>query len=148
MRTVQPDDSVTLSYIGKLDNGEVFKTIAADDQLTVALGHSEIPPTLENTLVGMKVGETRKVRLSPEEGFGPRHKDLLQTIDNKEFLQKIQPKPGMILSLAVNKDGEEYKVPATVIEVKNNETVVDYNHPLAGHHLNYEVTILAIQEKS
>ena len=144
MSTVQPTDRISVAYIGKLDNGEVFMTITKEDPLTVTLGQSDIPPSLETCLIGMKVGETRTVRVPPEEGYGPRQKELLQTIDNADFHQKIQPKAGMVLSLTVNKDGVDHKVPATVIEVKEKETIVDYNHPLAGHHLHYHITVLAI----
>ena len=148
MSTVQPNDRVSVAYIGKLDNGEVFMTVTKEDPLMVSLGQSEVPPSLENCLIGMQVGETRTVRLPPEEGYGPRQKELLQAINNADFHQKIQPKAGMVLSLAITKDGDEHKVPATVIEVKENETIVDYNHPLAGHHLTYVVTVLAIHPAS
>lgn len=144
MTTVKENDTITLSYIGRLDNSEVFKIVDTQEPVTVALGQSELPPTLENALIGMAVGETRKIRVPPEEGYGPRQKDLLQELDNEDLVKNLKPKPGMIIGLMVNKDGAEHKVPATVIEVHENSVLVDYNHPLAGHHLTYEVTILAI----
>ena len=54
----------------------------------------------------------------------------------------------MILSLKVERDGVDHQVPATVIEVHENSVVVDYNHPLAGHHLTYDITILDIQKSA
>ena len=93
----------------------------------------------------MTIGERRKIRVPPEEGFGPRHKDLLQTLDNQNMVDTLQPKPGMVLSLKIDKDGTEEKVPATVISVEGSQITVDYNHPLAGHHLTYELTLLDIQ---
>ncbi len=51
----------------------------------------------------------------------------------------------MILALKIDKDGVEEKVPATVISVEGSQVTVDYNHPLAGHHLTYELTLLEIQ---
>ena len=144
MTTVKEKDTITLSYIGRLDNSEVFKFVDNKKPITVALGQSELPPTLENALIGMAVGETRKIRVPPEEGYGPRQKDLLQELDNEDLIKNLQPKPGMIIGLLVKKDGADLKVPATVIEVHENSVLVDYNHPLAGHHLTYEVTILAI----
>jgi FKBP-type peptidyl-prolyl cis-trans isomerase 2 len=49
----------------------------------------------------------------------------------------------MILSLKVEKDGAEQQIPATVVEREGNSLTVDYNHPLAGHHLTYEVTLVS-----
>ncbi len=66
------------------------------------------------------------------------------TIDNQQMVDSLNPKPGMILSLKVEKDGTEQKAPATVMEVNGSEVTVDYNHPLAGHHLNYKLTLLDI----
>jgi FKBP-type peptidyl-prolyl cis-trans isomerase 2 len=60
------------------------------------------------------------------------------------MIDKLKPKPGMILSLKTEKDGHELMVPATVIRATDSEVEVDYNHPLAGHHLPYIVTIIAL----
>ena len=139
------NSTVTLAFIGKLDNGEIFISMDEKEPLSTQIGSSDLPPTVEQELLKMTVGELRKIRVPPEEGFGQRQKDLLQTIDNQKMVDSIQPKPGMVLSLKIDKDGVEQKVPATVISVEGSQVTVDYNHPLAGHHLNYELKLLAIQ---
>jgi FKBP-type peptidyl-prolyl cis-trans isomerase 2 len=144
MLTIQNDDTVTLVYTGKLDNGEIFSSISKDQPLIVKIGNLELPPSLEEVLLGMKIGDSKSVRVPPEEGYGFRQKNLLQTITSEEMINKIKPTPGMILSLKVDKEGVEHHVPATVISVTGHEMLVDYNHPLAGHHLSYTVTILDI----
>lgn len=137
------NDTVLLSFIGKLDNGEVFMTVEKDKPFRVTLGNTELPPTLEQEILKMEFGETRKIRVSPDEGYGPRQKDLIQTIDNQRMVDSLRPKPGMIVALKAEKDGVEQKVPATVITVEGSRVTVDYNHPLAGHHLTYDLTLLA-----
>ncbi len=135
---------VALAFTGKLDNGEVFISIEKENPLYVRIGSSDLPPTVEEAILQMKIGERRKIRIPPEEGFGPRQKALLQTIDNQSMIDKLQPKPGMILSLKIDKEGVEETVPATVISVEGSQVTVDYNHPLAGHHLTYDLTLLEI----
>jgi len=137
---------VTLALVGKLDNGEIFISIDEQDPLRTQIGNNDLPPTIEQTLVEMTVGERRKIRIPPEEGFGPRQKDLLQTIDSQKMVDTLQPQPGMVLALKIDKEGVEEKVPATVISVEGSQITVDYNHPLAGHHLTYELTLLEIQQ--
>jgi FKBP-type peptidyl-prolyl cis-trans isomerase 2 len=144
--TPEKNDTVVLAVTGTLDNGEVFYTVEKDDPMRIVIGESSLPPTLEQTVCKMSAGETQKVRVPPEEGYGPRQKDLLQTIDNETLVNKLQPKPGMIVSIKATKDGEERDVPATVIEVEGTKVTVDYNHPLAGHHLNYSIQLLAIEK--
>jgi len=145
MSVVKEDSTITITYECKLDNGHVFKKINEDEPLTLKLGNQELPPTLEKELVGLKEDESKTVRLSPEEGYGARQKILVQDLGRETFGDKITPKPGMILSLKVEKDGEMHQVPATVMEVTEKKVVVDYNHPLAGHHLTYTVTVLKIK---
>ena len=74
-----------------------------------------------------------------------KQKELVQTIDSQHMVDSLQPKPGMVLSLKVDREGVEQKVPATVISVEGSEVTVDYNHPLAGHHLTYELTLIDLQ---
>lgn len=135
------NDTVSLVFTATLDNGEVFFEAKDDKPFSVTMGKNELPPSLEEAIKEMKTGETRKVRIPPEEGYGQRQKDLLQVIENPEMVKQLSPKPGMVLSLKVERDGEEKVVPATVTEVDGGKVTVDYNHPLAGHHLNYNITL-------
>ncbi len=144
MAQVGSNDTVSVIYEGKLDNGDLFKTISKDKPLTITLGNGDAPPTLEQALLGMAVGEKKTIRVPPDESYGPRHKNLLQQVNIKTFADKITPKPGMILSLSVEKNGEPHQIPATVIEIQNDLVTVDYNHPLAGHHLTYDLTVIDI----
>ncbi len=136
------NNTVLITATGKLDNGEIFYIIPDDKPMNIKLGNSNLPPTLEAVIATMKPGESRKVRVPPEEGYGIRQKELLQTIDSQEMVNRLQPKPGMLLSLKAEREGEIQTIPATVMEVDGSVITVDYNHPLAGHHLNYEITLL------
>ena len=146
MKVVEKNDSVTLTFTGTLDNGDEFMVMDSTNPLTVSIGESELPPTIENGLIGLSEGEQRKIVVTPDEGYGPRQKDLLQTITNKEFRERVKPKPGMIVHMNTTREGHEVKVPATVIEVTDDGVVIDYNHPLAGHNLTYQITIVSIQK--
>lgn len=145
MSVINENSTITIIYEGKLDTGDVFKTVGKDAPLTLKLGTQELPPTLENALIGLSAGQSKTVRLSPEEGYGARQKLLVQNLGRESLGNKIIPEPGMILSLKVEKDGEPIQVPATVMEVTGDNVVIDYNHPLAGHHLTYHVTILNVE---
>ena len=144
--SVEDKNTVTLIYTGKLDNGEVFITVTGEKPLVATMGKGDIPPTLEQALLGMAVGDSKSVRLPPEEGFGPRLKDLLHTLNRKSLSDAIQPAPGMILSQTVIRDGNEHTIPATILEVNGDTVLLDYNHPLAGHHLTYDLTVTAIEK--
>ena len=122
--------------------------VPPEEPLTITLGQSDLPPTVENAVIGMKKGESKKIRVSPDEGYGRRTKDLLLEVPQTVFGKEAILKPGMIISQKVEKDGQQHMVPATIIELKNEKAVIDYNHPLAGHHLTYELTVLDFRKKT
>lgn len=146
MSSIAKNDEVKISFTGKLDSGEVFVTVPEENPITITIGQSKLPPSVENAIIGLKIGQTKKVRVTPDEGYGHRTKDLLHEVSKTVFGDKISPKPGMIVSQKIEKDGKQHEVPATVIELKGEQVVIDYNHPLAGHHLTYELTVLDIQK--
>jgi FKBP-type peptidyl-prolyl cis-trans isomerase 2 len=148
MSTVQENDTVAISYTGKLANGQIFASATDAEPMIVTIGNNELPPSLESALVGMEVGGEKKVVLEPDEGYGPRMKDLTQTIDASVFNERIKPHVGLILSLKAEHEGVETMIPATIVQIDGSEITVDYNHPLAGHNLTYTVRIVRIEEKN
>ena len=141
------NDMVIFTFTGMLDNGEIFIASEKDKPSQAIIGNSDLPPSLESEIVTMQIGEIRKIRVPPEEGYGQRLTDLVQIINNEKLVDTLHPKPGMIIALKVDKEGVEQKVPATVMTVEGSQITVDYNHPLAGHHLTYEITLVEIVEK-
>lgn len=144
MSIVKDQDTITITFTGKLDNGAVFIEVPSARPMKIKVGDSELPPSVEMAVVGMKKGESKKIRVAPDEGYGPRLKDLLHEVPRTTFADRIDPKPGMVLSQKVEKDGVEERVPVTIIEIRDDVVVLDYNHPLAGHHLTYELTVVDI----
>jgi FKBP-type peptidyl-prolyl cis-trans isomerase 2 len=124
---------VTLQYVARvpdstgIDYGNISEFIQ---------GRHEIFPALEREVVGMKPGEEKSVRLSPEEGFGPH--DDGKKLNVPKTLLPFGAKEGDILR---NDVGEL----ATVAEVSDTTAVLDYNHPLAGKPLVVKVKILKVE---
>lgn len=144
MCPVQITDTILASYKASLDSGEVIEQVPETKPITVKIGSGRILKAVEASMLGMEKGEVKTVRILPEDAFGPYHKGLVHEIPRQNFSDKIEPKPGMILSLAVEKDGETQQVPATVVAVTNQTVTVDYNHPLAGKAITYTVTLHSI----
>lgn len=144
MKVVKEKDTVAIAYTGKLDNGQVFADVTEHKPFIFTLGNNQAPATLEQAVIGMAIGDKKTIRLGPEEGFGVRRKELLHTLERKSINRKIPPQPGMILSLSIEKEGKSHQIPATIVEVTDDHIVVDYNHPLAGHHLTYDLTVTDI----
>ena len=124
---------VTLQYVARVpgSTGIDYSNISEFIQ-----GRHEIFPALEREVVGMKPGEEKSVRLSPEEGFGPH--DDGKKLNVPKTLLPFGAKEGDILR---NDVGEL----ATVAEVSDTTALLDYNHPLAGKPLVVKVKILKVE---
>jgi len=137
---------VVASLKGSLENGEIFEQTPEDHPLLINLGQNNIFPLLEKALENMQPGDTKTIPLAPEDAYGPHHEDLVQVIGMSTFNNSIQPKPGMILSLNMERDGREEKVPATVVSIVDDKVTIDYNHPLAGKSVIYTLTMHNVLE--
>ncbi|MGX9728894.1 MAG: FKBP-type peptidyl-prolyl cis-trans isomerase [Candidatus Electronema sp. VV] len=142
MPPVALTDTVTITYTAALENGEVIE--APDKPLTLPIGSGVVCRAVEACLFGMEPGQTRMIRVQPEDAYGLRQPELVQKIPLAAFKGRIDPKPGMILSLNVQREGRACPVPATVTAVANDVITVDYNHPLAGQVIVYTVKLIGI----
>jgi FKBP-type peptidyl-prolyl cis-trans isomerase 2 len=145
MCPVQLFDTVSVSYTATLPSGEVIESAPPTEPITLTIGSGRILKAVEASLMGMEPGQNKTVHIQPEDAYGPYHKALVQEVDRSTFAgRQIDPKPGMLLSLAVEKDGVKQQVPATVLAAGNETVTIDYNHPLAGRVIIYTVTLHAI----
>ena len=100
----------------------------------VIIGAGFIMPGVEKHLIGMKVGEKKSFDVDPAEGAGPRKPELIRVVSVSTFTKKqITPFPGLVLQT----DAGNCKV----LAVSGGRVVVDYNHPLAGKVLTYDVEV-------
>jgi FKBP-type peptidyl-prolyl cis-trans isomerase 2 len=102
-------------------------------------GRKELLPALEQALVGMKPGETKRVELAADEAFGPYDEKRKRTVTRTELPQNLTP--GTVLR---DHEGQ----PFTVVQVTDNAAVLDYNHPLAGKRLVFDVKVLEVKPVS
>jgi FKBP-type peptidyl-prolyl cis-trans isomerase 2 len=137
-------DTVSISYTATIEGGEVVEKVPANKPVYLSIGSGVVLKAVEASLFGMEPGETRIVTILPEDAYGAHHKELVHDIDQSIFANKLDPEEGMIISLAVEKDGRQQQVPATVLAVNSQTVTVDYNHPLAGKPVTYTVTLHAI----
>jgi FKBP-type peptidyl-prolyl cis-trans isomerase 2 len=144
MTPVQLLDTVSISYTATIPTGEVVESVPANKPITLVIGSGRILKAVEASLMGMEPGQTRSVHILPEDAYGPYYKSLVHEVSRSAFASRIDPKPGMILSLAIVKDEVEQQVPATVLAASSETVTIDYNHPLAGKTITYTVKLHAI----
>lgn len=145
MKKADKGDHVLIEYEGLLHNGEIVESSADSGPFEYEIGSGMMPKGFDNALIGMAEGEEKAVTLQPDEAFGARDDKLLHTVKKNVFGESIQPQPGMVLGMTVEKEGRKQKVPAIVTAVKGEDVTIDFNHPLAGKPITYKIILTEIK---
>jgi FKBP-type peptidyl-prolyl cis-trans isomerase SlyD len=138
--TIQPNTYVTIDYELRDEDGDVIEASAGEggEPIKYVHGYGMLVPGLEAALVGLRVGDERKVVVSAEEGYGEYDDSLLLEVNRTELPDPKGVKVGDEF-IAESPDGDE--IGMTVVEIGDDEVVVDANHPLAGMTLHYQVKV-------
>lgn len=147
MEKVEHGDYVTVAYKGLLKTNEVFESTDNTGPLEFQIGTNSVLPGFEKALLGMTVNEDKTIHLPADEAYGPIRQELIHTVNRKVFGDKVTPKPGIVLGLTIERNGQKQKVPAMVKEIVEDEVIIDFNHPLAGQDLIYKITVTAVNKQ-
>jgi FKBP-type peptidyl-prolyl cis-trans isomerase SlyD len=139
--TVSDGKTISMEYTLTLENKEVLDTNVGGEPLSFTQGSHEIIPGLETALSGMKAGESKQVTVAPEQGYGEVNPQAIQEVP----IDQIPPDARKVGVQLQGKDGQGRMVTPKVTEVKEQVVVLDFNHPLAGKTLYFDVKILDIQ---
>jgi FKBP-type peptidyl-prolyl cis-trans isomerase SlyD len=123
--------------------GEVVDVIDPADPIEYLHGAQNIVEGLEKALEGKREGDRFQVSVSPEEGYGEYLEDDVEAFPVSEFENLSELQIGMELEM-VDEDGDVLE--ATIVEITDSEVVLDFNPPLAGKVLNYEVMVVGVRE--
>lgn len=127
---------VTLEYTLKSDTGEVLDTSDGVEPLSYLHGADQIVPGLERVLEGLEVGAVKDVVVSPEDGYGELDPEAKFSIPRGSFPSDIAEGDQL-----VGEDDDGNAMPVRVISIKDDEVMVDANHPLAGQTLHFHVEV-------
>lgn len=139
-------DGVVVSLAYKLTvDGEVIDEATNADPLEYLHGADMIVPGLEAVLAGKQSGDKVHVTLPPDQAYGEYDDDEIEEIDRDEMPESDVLEEGMMVEVE-DEDGETYY--AFVAEITDNTVLLDFNPPLAGKTLTYDVEVLGMREAS
>lgn len=134
-------DSVSISYIGTLDDGTIFHSTQEEGPLHATLGAGELFPALERAIVGMRPGETRNIVLGAEDAYGPRRPKNMLQVARSAFPAGKDITPGQKLSIEFAGGATRVMV---VTEATETDVTLDGNHLLAGFNLTFALRLDAV----
>ena len=139
--TIGPDTRVTLHFAIKLQNGDVVDSTFDKAPATFTVGDGNLLPGFEQALFGLEAGAKTSLTVPPERGFGQPNDGNLQTMARDDF-SDMELSPGLLIIFSDAAGGE---MPGVVKSYDDEHVVIDFNHPLAGRVLTFDVEILAIE---
>jgi len=137
--TIGPGRKVTMHFAIKLEDGQIIDSNFDKNPVEFEVGDGNIPEGFESALTGLKVGEHVELTIAPERGFGQHNPSNIQRMKRSDF-KDMDLEPGLVVSF--QEPGGE--IPGVVVEFDDKHVSVDFNHPLAGKTLTFEVKVLNV----
>jgi peptidylprolyl isomerase len=141
MATAKPGDTVQIHYTGTLDDGSQFDSSAGREPLEFTLGSGQVIPGFDAAVTGLSEGESRTVRIEPEDAYGDVDERLIQQIERSQLPAHIPVEKG--LQLQAGRPGGQPMI-VTVIDFDDDTVTLDGNHELAGKALTFAVELVKI----
>ena len=136
---------LTLNYrIALPEGGDVVNTFE-DKPATLMMGTGQFAPTLEQALLGMKLGERKTFTLDPEAAFGVKNPDLIRKISMQTLRENSSPEEDYVAGDMIEfnaPNGATYS--GTLVSMDEDSALFDFNHPLAGKTIQLEAQIIGI----
>lgn len=144
--TVAPGAFLTLNYRLIGPDGHVLVDTFGQQPATLTLGAGELAPALEARLIGLEEGVHTRIELAPDEAFGPRNPELVQPVSRRLLAEHGDPDQQYQLGDVIEFPAPQGKgrMAATVAALHEDHLLFDFNHPLAGVPLAFEVELIGV----
>lgn len=135
-RKIRKGDKIQIHYRGRMLDGGEFESTYEKEPYEIVLGETKIIKGFENTLVGMTINESVTVTYSPDDAYGHYDPALIAVLKKSEFPKNSIPAVGWMMKIG--------HIAVTVKSMDDTTVTLDGNHPLAGQHTIFEITVVKI----
>lgn len=132
----------TVDYTLKDSEGRIIDTTEGREPFKFVSGRNEVIPGFEEEVLTMNVGEEKEFTILPEQAYGERNEELVETLP-RQYFQGVELQKGGILQ-GRTQNGQPVIV--TVVDFNDETVTIDHNHPLAGKNLDFTVKLLNKEE--
>lgn len=142
MSKVETGNTVNVHYTGTFDDGTKFDSSHDRGQtLTFQVGSGQVVPGFDSALMGMSEGEKKTIHLTPDQAYGDPVQEAVQEFPKDMFPQEMPMKEGVTV-MGKNEVGQQMM--GKVVGLTDTTATIDFNHPLAGKNLNFEIELVSI----
>ncbi|MCX9157108.1 FKBP-type peptidyl-prolyl cis-trans isomerase [Niveibacterium sp. 24ML] len=141
MNLIGPQSLVTLNFRFTLTDGTVVLSTFESTPATLQIGKGELGTRIEECLIGLAVGTQRSFDLAEGEAFGQFHEALVEWIPRHELPADVEVEPRAVLTFTAP-DGNAFS--GQILDVSDDAVQIDFNHPLAGRAVRFDVEIVGV----
>lgn len=138
---IGPDTRVTLHFELKFENGDIIDSNFEKDPASFVIGDGSLLPGFEKKLFGLTAAEKASFTVLPEDAFGQPNPNNIQSFKRDTFADDMDLQAGLVISFA---DASQSELPGVIKSVDDEVVIVDFNHPLAGENIVFDVEIIAV----
>jgi FKBP-type peptidyl-prolyl cis-trans isomerase 2 len=142
---IQEGKFVSVHYTGKLSSGEVFDSSNGGNPFEFEVGGGNVIPEFEKQIVSMAQDQEKNFTIKAAEAYGEYNDEYLQKVPLEEIKSFLEPSEGMVIEVMMP-DGEHH--PARIKSVSDTEVTLDFNHPLAGQDLHFDVKLVGVNDEA
>jgi len=135
---IEAGKTVAFEYTLRLDDGSVVQSNKDAEPLTYVHGENQLLPALEQALEGLEVNDRKEVKLAAEDAYGKVRDEAFREVPADQIPEQAR-RVGAQLS------AQGYDGPIRVHEIKDETIVLDFNHPLAGQDLTFDIRVVSIE---
>jgi FKBP-type peptidyl-prolyl cis-trans isomerase SlyD len=139
---IRENSYVAIDYILSLDSGEVVDRSTPEEPFCFVIGFGQVIPGLERGLQDMEQGQSAKITVEAKDGYGEKRDDLYREIPRDQFPGDTEIEPHMVFQVT----GPQGVATFRVDSVSEAAVVANFNHPLAGERLHFQVTVKEVRE--
>lgn len=140
---IGPGTEITLRFKLSLTDGQLIDQTGSSPA-TFKFADGSLLPGFENALLGLFPGDQFEAILTPEQGFGAVNEDNIHWMSRRDFARELLLEEGLVVSF----QSPEGELPGVVKQVRDETVQVDFNHPLAGREIVFEVEIIEVVQVS
>ena len=140
---VKKGDTIQVHYKGTLEDGSIFDQSYDREPLEFVAGIGQMIPGFDSAVLGMKIDEEKKVIIPSDDAYGIYDDQLVNEFSNEALPENFTPEKGIIMSL---QDQNGNQMQGVITHIHDENIVIDFNHPLAGKDLTFDIKVLSITQ--
>jgi peptidylprolyl isomerase len=136
--------NVSFHYVGTLDDGKKFdSSYDRGEPMSGVMGTGQLISGFENAMLGMKPNEKKSVMIESKDAYGERNPEAIQLVPLTSFPEDFE---GIVGKVVQGKAENDQVFTAIITEVAEDNVTLDFNHPLAGKNLNFDIEIVSVSD--